>query len=398
LPSKKGKEPKRRNEQDLDQSRDKETKEKVESSQEETINQDRDRRTVMWLKMQEKQKPDQVSGKREPRHQQGMLTLKSNQDKVVIKTLRPRESRGSLPSPRDVKMPPKIPSPMLLSLLPRSSMVLEVKWLFRLLAAREPKQDSESKWQKELKSKRLTKKSSDLLPSKRRKPKRKPSKSKSELKPQREKRNKDKGRERGLRRNELKPKPKTLRRPLVLLSRTRPKTIRSEQKKPANSRTQFDKVRKPHRRPRTKLESRERRKARKVVRKTHPNQQQPWSTGLKHQLPKLRSLLQKLNKLKSRKLLRHHKVATNLNHQPRPRRKSHEEIERRSQPRPKNLKLRPSKPKKSTLPQPLLQLCLLNQLQNPTNLLLLKRKTPNMLLRSSTKSQKSQSTKTPAKK
>lgn len=122
LPSKKGKdnkEPKRRNEQDSDQSRDKETKEKVESSQEETINQDRDKRTVMGLKMQEKQKPDQVSGKREPRHQQGMLALKSNQDKVVIKTVRLRESRGSLPSPRDVKMPLKMPSLRLLSLLPR---------------------------------------------------------------------------------------------------------------------------------------------------------------------------------------------------------------------------------------------------------------------------------------
>jgi hypothetical protein len=36
--------------------------------------------------------------------------------------------------------------------------------------------------------------------------------------------------------------------------------------------------------------------------------------------------------------------------------------------------------------------------QNLTNLLQLKRRTPNMLLRSSTKSQESQSTKTPAKK
>lgn len=170
-------------------------------------------------------------------------------------------------------------------------MVLVVKWLFKLLVAREPKQDSESKWQKELKSRRLTKKSSDLLPSKRRRPRRKPPKSKSELKPQREKRNKDKRRKRRLRRNELKPKPKSLIRPPVLLSLKRPKTISSEQKKRARCRTQFDKVRKPNQRPITKLENRERRKAKKVVRKTHPNQQQPWSTGLKHQLPKLRSLL-----------------------------------------------------------------------------------------------------------
>lgn len=300
MPSKKGKELKRRKEQDSDQSRDKETKKKVQSHKEETINQDRDRRTTMALKKQEKQKPDQVSGKREQRHQQGTLTLRSNQDKVAIKTLKPRESKGLLPNPRDVRMLPRTPSPRLLSLLPRSSTVLEVKWLFRLLAAREPKQDSESKWQKELKSKRLMKKSSDLLPSKRRKPKRRPLKSKSELKLPREKRDKDKRRKRRLIRNELKPKPKSLIRPLVLLSHRRPKTIRPEQKKKAKFWTKFDKVRKLNhilnRRPRTKLENRERRKAKKVARKTHPNQQQLWSTGPKHQLQKLRSLLQKLNK------------------------------------------------------------------------------------------------------
>lgn len=106
-------------------------------------------------------------------------------------------------------------------------------------------------------------------------------------------------------------------------------------------------------------------------------------------------------------MLRHHKVATNLNPQLRPRRKSHEEIERRRQPRPKKIKLKqPQNPKKSKLLQLLLKLCLPNQLQNlPTNLLPLKsimpkiikpkRKTPNMLLRSSTKSQ---SITTPAKK
>lgn len=104
------------------------------------------------------------------------------------------------------------------------------------------------------------------------------------------------------------------------------------------------------------------------------------------------------------------RMEVNLNHQPRPRRKNHEEIERRSQPRPKHLNMRPWKPKKSTPSQLLLKLLLLNQLPNLTNLLQLKtrfRKTPNIMLlklsiklniKLSTKRQKSQSIKTPAKK
>lgn len=392
MPSKQGRELKRRKARDLDPSRDKETKGKLESSQEETTNQDKHKRTTMGPKKLDKQKPDQVSGKREQRHQQERPTLKNtSQDKLVIKTLRPRESRGSLPSPRDVKSLPKTPLPRLLSLLPRSFMVLAVKWPLRPPAAREPRQELESKWQKELKSKRLTMKSSDLLPSRGRKPKRRPLKSKSELRLQREKTERSNWTARRLKRDEQKPKPKSLRRPLVLLCNKRPKMIRPEHKKKAKLWREFDKVRKPNRRLRTKLENIERRKTKKEQRKILLNERQRWCTGLKHQPPKPRKLLQKLSKLRNRKLLRHHKVATNLNHQLRPRRKvtlNHEEIER-SQPRPKNLKLKPQNPKKSTLSQLPPKLCLLNQLQNLTNLLLLKTKTPNMLLKLSTKSQKS---------
>jgi len=47
----------------------------------------------MVLKTLDKQKPDQASGKREQRHQQEKPTLPNNsQDKLVIKTLTPRES------------------------------------------------------------------------------------------------------------------------------------------------------------------------------------------------------------------------------------------------------------------------------------------------------------------
>jgi len=411
LPSRKGRELKRRKELDLDQSRGKETKEKLESSQEETINQDRDKRTTMCLKKQEKQKLNQVSGKKELRHQQETQTLKNtSQDKVDIKTLRPRESRGSLPSPRDAKMLPKTPWPRLLSLQLRSFMALVVKWLFRPPPAREPSKGSESKWQKELRKKRLTKRSSDSQPSKRRKPKRRPPKSKSGLRLQREKTDKSKRRKKRLRRDEPKLKPKSLRRPPVLLSNKRPKTIRPEPKTKANFSTEFDKARKlnltTNRTPSAKLavESIKRRKTKKEARKTLLNQHQKWSTGLKHQPPKLRKLLQKLSKLRIRKVQRHHKVATNLIHQLRPRRKAnHEEIERRSQPRPKRPRLmicfgKPWKPRRSKLEQLLPKLCHLNQLQNLTNLLLLKRKTPNMLQKQSTKSQENQSIKTPAKK
>ena len=82
----------------------------MENSQEETINQDRDKRTTMGLKQLEKQRPSQVSERKELRHQQETQTLMTNsQDKVDIKTLRPRESRGLHPSPRDVMMLPKTP-------------------------------------------------------------------------------------------------------------------------------------------------------------------------------------------------------------------------------------------------------------------------------------------------
>ena len=398
MQSKQGRELTRRKALDSDPSRDKETKEKMESSHEEQRNQDRDKRATMGLKKREKQNLHKVSGKRELRHQQGTPTLMStSQDKLVIKTLRPRESRGLLPSPRDERRPPKTRLPRLLSLLPRSFMVLAVKWLSQPPAAREPNKEPENKWQKELKSKKLTKRSSDSPPSKRRKPKRGLLKSNSELTLQREKKDKESRRERRVTRDEPRLKLRSLIRRLVLLYNKRPKTIRPEQKKTAKSSTKFDKVRKLTRRPRTKLENIERRKTKKEERKIHLIR---WFTGLKYQLPNLKKLSLKLSKLKTRKSLRHHKVATNLTHQLRPRRTpNHEETtRRRSQPRPKKLRPKPSNPKKSILSQLPPKLCHPNQLQNPTNLLLLKRKTPNLLKKWSTKRRRSQSIKTRTKK
>jgi len=149
----------------------------------------------MGLKKLEKQKPDQVSERKELRRQQETQMLMTNsQDKVDIKTLRPRESRGLPPSLRDVKMQPKTPWQRCLSLQPRLSMVSVVKWLYRPPPAREPSKGSESRWQKEPKSKRLTKRSSDMPPSKRRKPKSKLPRSNDELRPQPERKDKDKGR------------------------------------------------------------------------------------------------------------------------------------------------------------------------------------------------------------
>mgnify|MGYP006907045016 CR=1 FL=1 len=210
-------------------------KEKIQSSQKETPNQDKGRRARMRLKKLEKEKPDQVSGKKEPRHQQETQSLKkTSQDKVVIKIIKLKELIGLLQSPRDAKTPPKTLWLQLLSQPQRSFTVLVVKWLFRPPVARELKQGSENKWQKEQKSKRLTKRSSDSLPSKRRKPKRELLKSKSELKPPRERKAEDYGTKRRLRRNELKQNKKNLIRPLVLLFNKRIKKIRSKLKKKVN--------------------------------------------------------------------------------------------------------------------------------------------------------------------
>ena len=107
----------------------------------------------------------------------------------------------------------------------------------------------------------------------------------------------------------------------------------------------------------------------------------------------------RLSQLRNRKLLRLHKEATKLNRQPWARRKAnHEERERKSQLRPTRLRQKLQKSKKSK-PQKLLpQPNLLNQQQNHTNQLSQKRKKSNTLLKPSTRSQKSQSIKPPAKK
>lgn len=276
-----------------------------------------------------------------------------------------------------------------------------VKWLCRPPPAREPSKGSESRWQKEPKSKRPTKRSSDLPPSKRRKPKSRLPRSNDELRPQPERKDKDKGRAKRLRRDELKPTPRSLRRPPVLLSSKRPRTIRPEQKKKANLLKRSDEARKLNKTLTVKQDQNntEKRKTKEPARKTLLNQHQLWSTELKHQPPKLRKLLPRLSQLRNRKLLRLHKEVTNLNHQPRVRRKAnHEERERRSQLRPTRLSLKLQKSKRSK-PQQLLPLPnLLNQQQNHTNQLIQKRKRSNTLLKPSTRSQKSQSIKPPAKK
>lgn len=395
--SKKEKELKLRKEPNKEPSRAKETKTKLVNSQEEPRNQDKDKMPTLRLKTPDKRTPDQASGKREQRHQQEKPTQPNNsQDKLVTKTLKPRELRGSLPSPKDVKTLPKTPSLRLLSPQPRSFMVSVVKWPLQPPVAREPRQEQESKWQRELKSKRLTKRSLDLLPSRRRKPKRGPLTSKSELRLPREKRRRRNRIERRLKRDKLQPKNKSLRRPLVLLCKQKPERIKPEHKTREKSSMKFVKARKLKRRLLAKLQRIERRKAKKEQRKRLLSEHKRWSTGQKHQPPRLRKLLPKLSQLRSRKLLKHHK-ATNLNLQPRPRRKlSHEEKEK-SQLRPKNLKLKPP-PKKSNQSQLPPKLYLLNQWQNLTNLLQLKRKKPNMLLKLNTKNQKSKRITTPAKK
>ena len=144
--SKKEKELKLRKEPNLEPSRAKETKTKLVNSQEEPRNQDKDKMPTLRLKTPDKRMPDQASGKREQRHQQEKPTQPNNsQDKLVTKTLKPRELRGSLPSPRDVKTLPKTPSLRLLSPQPRSFMVSVVKWPLQPPVAREPRQESRSK-------------------------------------------------------------------------------------------------------------------------------------------------------------------------------------------------------------------------------------------------------------
>lgn len=280
-------------------------------------------------------------------------------------------------------------------------MVLVVKWLCRPLPAREPSKGLESRWQKEPRSKRLTKRSTDWPPSKRRKPRSRLPRSNDEPRPQPERKDKDKGRAKRLRRDELKSTPRSSRRPPVLLSSKRPRTIRPEQKRRATLLKRSDEVRKLNKILTVNLDQNntEKRKTKELARKTLLNQHQLWSTELKHQPPKLRKLLPRLSQSRSRKLLRLHKEATNLNHQPRVRRKAnHEERERRSQLRPTRLSPKLQKPKRSK-PQQLLQLPnLLNQQQNHTNQLIQKRRRPNTLLKPSTRSQKSQSIKPPARK
>ena len=241
--------------------------------------------------MPDQQKPDQASGKREQRHQQERSMLPNNsQDKVVIKTLKLRKSPGLLPSPRDVKRLPKTPLLRLLSLQPRSFMVLVVKWPLRPPVAREPRQEPESKWQKEPKSKRPTRRSSDLLPSRRRKPKRRLSTSKSELPLLREKRRRRNRTERRPKRHKPQPKPESLRRPLVLLYKQKPKRIKPEHKTTVRSSTKFDKARKLKPRLRAKVQNIERGRTKKEQRRILLSEHQRWFTGQKHQPPRLRNL------------------------------------------------------------------------------------------------------------